>query len=104
MKKTTIHVVSVLIIVMANWHAELFGVKGDFFHGESDEGTAVYMEIPEGFDRNYGNDAVLLLLRTIYGWKQAACAAWCILVQIFADIRYMRSKVDPCLYYAWTAY
>jgi hypothetical protein len=91
----TVHIVFVLI-AMTGWYAELLDVKGAFLHGEFDEGTAIYMKVPEGFEKYYGNDVVLLILKTIYGLKQAAYAVWRILLQIFAGMKYTRSKADPC--------
>ena len=63
--------------------------------------VGIYMKVPERFEKYYGKDVVLLLLKTIYGLKQAAYAFWCIILQIFADMKYTRSKADPCLYFAW---
>jgi hypothetical protein len=34
------------------------------------------MEIPEGFEQYYPAEFIWLLLRTIYGLKQAAVAFW----------------------------
>jgi ribosomal protein S28E/S33 len=48
---------------MTGWYAELLDVKVAFLHGEFDEGTTIYR-----------NDVILLLLKTIYGLKQAAYA------------------------------
>ena len=45
---------------------------------------------------------MLLLLRTIYGLKQAAYAFWIQLVTAFKDMDYTRNKADPCLYFCWT--
>jgi hypothetical protein len=58
------------------------------------------MKVSEGFEKYYGKDVILLLLKTIYGLKQAAYAIRCILLKIFADLKYTRSKADPCLYFA----
>ena len=45
---------------------------------------------------------VLLLLRTIYGLKNAAIAFWRELLMAFKHMNFMRSKADPCLQFAWT--
>jgi hypothetical protein len=34
------------------------------------------MDVPEGFERFYPSNVVLLLLKTIYGLKQAAYEYW----------------------------
>jgi hypothetical protein len=61
------------------------------------------MEIPEGFEQYYHPAGFIwLLLRTIYGLKQAAVAFWKQLILAFASMNYRRSKADPCLYFDWT--
>jgi hypothetical protein len=99
---TTIRIV-LNILLMANWYGELLDVKGAFLHGEFEEGEALYMEVPEGFKRYYPMEFVLLLLKTIYGLKQAAVAFWKQLVMAFASMNFVRSKADRCLYFSWTA-
>jgi hypothetical protein len=59
--------------------------------------------VPQGFERFYSKNAVLLLLKTIYGLKQAALAFWRELLKAFKSMQYGRSKADPCLYFKWTA-
>ncbi len=97
----TIRIVLTLLL-LARWYAELIDVKGAFLHGEFEEGETLYMEIPEGFEQYYPEDYVWMLLRTIYGLKQAAVAFWRQLILAFASMNYHRSKADPCLYFDWT--
>jgi hypothetical protein len=89
------------LICMARWCAMLLDVKGAFLCGN---GEKIYMEIPQGFERFYGKNSVLLLLKTIYGLKQAALAFWRELLKAFRHMEYGRSKADPCLYFRWTAF
>ena len=98
---TTFHILLILLL-MAAWHAEVLDVKGAFLHGLFEDGEQIYMEIPEGFEHHYGINFVLLLLKTIYGLKQAAFAFWKELLKAFKSMEYKRSKADPCLYYQWT--
>jgi hypothetical protein len=98
---TTIRIVLTLLL-MASWYRELIDVKGAFLHGNFEEGETLYMAVPEGFEKYYPVGFVLLLLKTIYGLKQAAVAFWKQLIMAFASMNYVRSKADPCLYYAWT--
>jgi hypothetical protein len=56
----TIHIILILII-MAGWWAELLDVKGAFLHGVFEKGHKVYMEIPQGFEKFYPGNSVLLL-------------------------------------------
>ena len=61
------------------------------------------MEVPEGFEKFYGPNVVLLLLRTIYGLKNAAMAFWKETLMAFKHMKFTRSKADPCLQFKWTA-
>jgi hypothetical protein len=101
--EATIHIV-MNIMAMAGWHAEILDVKGAFLHGEFEKGRKVYMEVPQGFEKYYDADTVLLLKKTLYGTKQAAMAFWRKLLEAFRAIKFQRSKADPCLYYAWTTH
>jgi hypothetical protein len=98
---TTIRIVLTLLL-MAGWYGELLDVKGAFLHGEFEEGEVLYMDVPEGFKQYYPVGMVLLLLKTLYGLKQAAVAFWKQLILAFSSMNYARSKADPCLYFAWT--
>ena len=73
----------------------LLDVKGAFLCGNFENNEEIYMKIPQGFERFYSENAVRLLLKTIYGLKQAALAFW-------RSMQYGRSKADPCLYFKWT--
>ena len=71
-------------------------------HGEFDEGTKpVYMAVPEGFEKHYNNQVVLLLLKTIYGLKNAAKEFWKELLNAFGATKCKISDADPCMYYNW---
>ena len=98
----TIRVVLVLII-MAGMYAELLDVHGAFLLGDFDPKHKMYMELPKGFEKWYPSNCVLLLLKTIYGVKQAAKQFWKLLVSAFDNIDCIRNKADPCLHYKWTA-
>jgi hypothetical protein len=65
-----------IILLMVNWYGKLLDVKGAFLHGEFEEGVALYMEVPEGSKKYYPLGWALLLLKTIYGLKQAVVAFW----------------------------
>jgi hypothetical protein len=97
----TIHIILILII-MAGWWAELLDVKGAFLHGEFEDDHQVYMEVPQGFEQYYPANCVLLLLKTLYGTKQAAKAFWVKLLEAMNGMGCKRSKADPCLYFKWT--
>jgi hypothetical protein len=78
-------------------------VKGAFLHGEFDDNLEkVYLRPPKGFQHIYGADVVLLLLKTIYGLKNAAKAFWRELLRAFSALGCKRSDTDPCMYFKWT--
>lgn len=96
----TIRIVFVLAI-MAKMYMEVLDVKGAFLHGEFEDGERIYMEIPQGFEKHFPRNYVWLLLMTLYGLKQAAIAFWRKLVLMLTNIRFKRSKADPCLFFKW---
>ena len=53
------------------------------------------MAIPQGFAEFYPPGWFLLLLKTIYGLKQAAYAFWKALLKAFGAMNFNRSKADP---------
>jgi len=54
------------------------------------------MKVPKGIEQHFPGDVVLLLLRTIYGLKQAAKSFWSKLIEVLKDMRYSESSADPC--------
>eukprot|EP00957_Ditylum_brightwellii_P076377 5805022-Ditylum_brightwellii.AAC.1 len=59
------------------------------------------MEVPQGFEAYYPPHVLLLLLRIIYGLKQAAIQFWRELLNAMKHMKFQRNKADPCLYYKW---
>jgi len=76
-------------------------IQGAFLHGEFSDDENLFMESPEGFKDTCPANTVLLLLRTIYGLKQAAKAFWKFLLGLMKSIGCRRSNVDNCVYYKW---
>ena len=97
----TIRIVFVLML-MAMWMGILLDVNGAFLHGEFTDGEQIYMKVPRGMERFYPPNVVLLLLKCIYGLKQAAMAFWKRLLICMRSMGFERSMSDPCLYYKWT--
>ena len=97
----TIRIVLILMI-LARFCGELLDVNGAFLLGEFGTEEKLYMKVPEGFEKFYAANVLLLLLKTIYGLKQAAYAFWRKLIEAFWAMGYKRSKGDPCLYFKWT--
>ena len=98
-----------VIALMAGWVSYMCDVKGAFLLGDFEDGEKIHMEIPEGFEKHYQKlrdllgDIVILLLKTIYGTKQAAMAFWRKLQRAFTEMEFDRSDTDPCLRYKWSA-
>jgi Reverse transcriptase (RNA-dependent DNA polymerase) len=61
-----------ITICMARMATDENDVKGAFLNGKFSKGEQLYMEVPEGFERFFPSNVVLLLLKNIYGLKQAA--------------------------------
>jgi hypothetical protein len=96
----TVRIVFVLLI-MANWYAHMVDVNGAFLLGSFEKGRKVYMEVPKGMEKHFNKDCVLLLLRTLYGTKQAAKMFWLLLLKVFKTMGFQFNRADPCLYYNW---
>ena len=87
---------------MAGWTAEVVDVKRAFLHGQFTDDERVYTEVPRGWREHCGKNSVLLLLRTIYGLKQAAMAFWRELLRAMKKIGMKRYKADPCMNFSRT--
>ena len=89
-----------VLALMAGWIGRISDVKGAFLKGDLEmTKEEMYMKVPEGFEKFYGANMVLLLLKAIYGTKQAAIAFWKELLKCMKDMGYARNGADPCLYY-----
>jgi hypothetical protein len=69
----TIRIVRVLM-VMADMIAHVVDVTGAFLHGEFEDSNKIHMKIPKGFKKHFLAESVLLLLKCLYGLKQATKA------------------------------
>jgi hypothetical protein len=61
-------------MIMASMLAHVVDVKGAFLHGEFEDGEIIHMKVPQGFEKHFPEGSVLLLLKCLYGLKQAAKA------------------------------
>jgi Reverse transcriptase (RNA-dependent DNA polymerase) len=86
-----------ILMIMAGWYGSLTDVHGAFLKGQFDAGEQLHMHVPQGFEKYYGSDVVLLLLKTIYGLVQSAYAWFRNVLEAFKGMGYERSKVDPIL-------
>eukprot|EP00957_Ditylum_brightwellii_P007630 577086-Ditylum_brightwellii.AAC.1 len=93
-----------VLVLMVGWIGMINDVKGAFLKGSlAGEKEQMYMKVPKGFEMFYPNDVVLMLLRAIYGTKQAAMEFLKELLEYMKDMEYQRNGADLCLYFNWTA-
>ncbi|KAI3644889.1 hypothetical protein MP228_011053 [Amoeboaphelidium protococcarum] len=59
----------------------------------------IYMEVPEGGLLDCGDDVKLQLLKTLYGLKQAAAEWYNHLMQCLAQLGFVPTEADHCLFY-----
>jgi hypothetical protein len=93
----TIRIVLVLM-VMADMIAHVVDVKGASLHGEFEENKKIHMKITKGFEEHFPVESVVLLLKCLYGLKQAVKAFWRQLLGAAKAMGLMQSNADPCLY------
>ena len=97
----TIRVIMVLLLMMGGY-AHIVDVGSAFLLGLFDnEDEKVYASIPKGWDKFFPANTVLLLLKTVYGLKQAANCFYRLLVTVMLNLSFTKSLADPCLYYKW---
>ena len=94
--------VALVLMLMANWVAQVVDVKGAFLHGEFENDEKIYTEVPQGFEKWFDPiEFLLLMLKTGYGLKQAARMFWKELLKAMTSMNFRKSKIDPCLYFKW---
>jgi Reverse transcriptase (RNA-dependent DNA polymerase) len=96
--EATILIVFVLML-LAGWSGFIVDVNGAFLHGKFEDKHKMYMAVPKGFEKYYGSGMVLLLLKTLYGTKQAALQFWHELLKAMLKMCYSQSKANPCLFF-----
>ncbi len=69
----TIRILLTLMII-ASMLAHVVDVKGAFLHGEFEDREIIHMKTPQGFEKHFPEESVLLLLKCLYKLKQAAKA------------------------------
>ena len=99
---TTIRIVMILML-MAGWYAHIVDVMGAFLLGRFQNGEQIYTNVPLGWEPFFPVDVLLLLLRTIYGLKQAANCFYILLVSTMRAMMFTKSHGDPALFFKWQA-
>jgi hypothetical protein len=77
-----------VLILMTFWMGELLDVKGAFLHGDFENGGSIYMEVTQGFEVY----VLLVLLKTLYGLKQAEMAFWREILKAFKSMGNIRAR------------
>ena len=93
--------VCLVLMLMAGLLACILDIDGAFLLGEFENGEQIFMRVPQGWEEYYPEGTILLLLKTIYGLKQAAMAFWRKLIRAITKMKMKRNSGDPCLYYSW---
>ena len=70
--------------------------KNAFLHGKSD--FAIYVQQPEGFENRAHPNSVLLLLKSLYGLKQASRIWFLALYDAILNLGFTSSEFDPCIF------
>ena len=73
-----------------------------FLRGEFEDGEKVHIAVPPGFEKHFPAECVILLLKCLYGLKEAAKAFWRQLLRATKKMGLTCSSADPCLYYKWS--
>jgi hypothetical protein len=87
--------IALTIMLMQGRIAHVMDVKGAFLYGEFEDGEKIYIKIPLGFEQFYQSNTVLLLKKTLHGFKQAAMAFYRKLLTATKNIGLTRSTADP---------
>jgi hypothetical protein len=88
-----------MLMIMADMLAHVVDVKGEFLHGEFEDGEVIHMKVLQGFEKHFPEGSVLLLKKGLYGLKQAAKAFWRQLLRAESAMGLKQSTTNPCLYY-----
>ena len=68
--------IAMIMVLVSGWDSQIVDVKGAFLNGDLDDSDKVHTHVPQGFKKYYTSDVVLILLKSIYGTKQAAMQFW----------------------------
>ena len=83
--------IAFVMMILAGWYAHLMDVKGAFLKFGFRPQHEVAMEVPRGFEIFYPYGWLLLLLKTLYGCKQAAKMFWEFLLKLMQSMGFDRS-------------
>ena len=69
-------IIAMILVLVSVWDSQIVDVKGAFLNGDLDDSEKVHTHFPQGFKKYYPSNVVLILLKSIYGIKQAAMQFW----------------------------
>jgi hypothetical protein len=90
----------VLIALTAHfgWELEAFDFNSAYLNGELNKDEEIYMQEPPGYESL--REFVKLLLKVIYGLKQAAVKWYHVLHWTLTDLGFHINATDPGVFYA----
>ena len=59
----------------------------------------MYMHVPKEYENFYPINVLLMLLKAVYGTKQAAMAFWKELLKCMQNMGYERNDANQCMYF-----
>jgi hypothetical protein len=79
------------------WELEAFNFNAIYLNEELDEGEEIFMQEPPSYESL--EEFIKLLLKVIYGLKQAAVKWYHILRKALIDLGFCMSSADPSVFY-----
>ena len=94
-----INSIRVLLSIAANrdWPLHQLDVKNAFLNGELKE--EVFMDLPPGFEKRFGEDKVCRLKKSLYGLKQSPRAWFERFGKVIKKYGYTQSQADHTIFY-----
>ena len=87
------------IMLTSGMYAHFVDVQGVFLLGRFAKSEMIYSQVPEGWEEFFPQYALLLLLKTVYGLKQAANCFYNLLVQTMYSLGFKKSRTDCALFH-----
>ena len=90
--------IMLVLMLMSGMYAHLVDVQGAFLLGTFENAEKIYCHVPEGWEDYFESRVVLLLLKTVYGLKQAANCFYNLLVRTMRALQFERSVAESAMY------
>ena len=89
------------ILLISGMYAHIVDVQGAFLLGTFENNEQIYCDVPEGWEEYFKQGVLLLLLKTVYGLKQAANCFYNLLVHTMRNLDFNKSRAEPAMFYKW---